>query len=205
MILTRSPEPVQRPPRRLLIAVLAAVGLSALPAFGAAGQATAAVAKSGPARSAPDAVIDRLTGAHPESALRLLPADFPALMGYRPVISAGLPIHPGGGCSSPVPLPGRFEPLCRSHDFGYDVLRYAALRGAPVKAGARSRLDAALVRAMHRSCSNPLCHLTAEAGRAGLAVNTWRQRGGPPVPESGWTILASVLTAPVTPGPGASR
>ena len=122
------------------------------------------------------------------------PAGFTDRFGYRPVVEDGRPVNPAGSCSSPVPLPHRFESACRAHDYGYDLLRYAEATGTAVPSGTRARLDAALVDDMHRRCTNPLCHAAAEASRLGLAVNTWRQRGAAPVGENGLEIAASLVT-----------
>ncbi|RRQ00069.1 hypothetical protein CXF43_09290 [Corynebacterium bovis] len=71
----------------------------------------------------------------------------------------GHPENPGGGCSSPVPLPARFEPACRTHDLGYDLLRVAGRRGEPVPPAIRRGLDRQLADRMHAACD--------AAGRAG--------------------------------------
>ncbi len=137
--------------------------------------------------------LEALVGSRPASALALIPADFPARLGYRPALEDGLPVNPGGSCSSPVPLPARFAAACRMHDFGYDLLRYAEQTRTPLPPHIRARLDARLVSAMHRSCTDPACHSAAELSRAGLALNTWRQRGGAPVRETGAQITLSVV------------
>ena len=120
-----------------------------------------------------------------------VPAGFAEHLGYRPGLEDGRLVNPAGSCSSPIPLPRRFEPACRAHDYGYDLLRHADATGTPVQAGLRARLDADLVADMHRSCTNPLCHVAAEVSRAGLALNTWRQRGAAPRPETGLDLAGS--------------
>lgn len=139
-----------------------------------------------------------LTGPRHRAALDALPADFAAVMGYRPVVVDGYPINPSGDCSSPIPLPGQFEILCKSHDFGYDLLRYADHAGTPLGPWARESLDALLISRMHAACADPLCSAAADLSRIGLAANTWRQSGGPPVAgESAMTITATVLNRAV--------
>lgn len=130
--------------------------------------------------------------AEPPATAAAPPSGFADRFGYRPVVVDGRRENPGGSCSSPVPLPRRFEPACRAHDYGYDLLRYAEAAGTGVRPGARARLDAELIGDMHRRCTNPLCHAAAEMSRVGLAVNTWRQRGQAPHPESGLEIAASL-------------
>ncbi|WP_342004095.1 hypothetical protein [Corynebacterium bovis] len=80
-------------------------------------------------------------------------------LGYEPTVADGHPENPGGGCSSPVPLPARFEPACRTHDLGYDLLRVAGRRGEPVPPAIRRGLDRQLADRMHAACD--------DAGRAG--------------------------------------
>lgn len=138
------------------------------------------------------AAVVALTGPRPMTALHAL-GDPEHVLGYRPSIVDGHPANPHGGCSSPVPMPGRFEPLCRIHDLGYDLLRAAARAGHPLGPWARLRLDASLVAAMDDSCRDPLCRAAAETARVALAVNTWRQRDGVPVVESTQTIATSVV------------
>lgn len=126
------------------------------------------------------AAVTALVGTDHARALQLLPPDFEAVMGYRPQPDDGYPIDPDGSCSSPVTLPSIFEPLCKTHDFGYDLLRYADRTGAPLGAWARLALDRMLVERMSAACSDEACSAAAEATRVGLAVNTWRQSGGAP-------------------------
>ncbi|GAC83638.1 hypothetical protein [Gordonia paraffinivorans] len=137
-------------------------------------------------------VVLTMIGPNPAHALEVLPASFEPSMGYTPLVEDGFPINPDGDCSSPVPLPDRFTPLCRTHDLGYDVLRAAARTGHPLDAWARLSLDRMLIDRMHRSCTDPACHAAAQAARIGLAWNTWRQFGGPPV--AGETIPRLVST-----------
>ncbi|MEL4155364.1 hypothetical protein [Corynebacterium bovis] len=73
-------------------------------------------------------------------------------LGYEPTVVDGHPENPGGGCSSPVPLPARFEPACRTHDLGYDLLRVAGRRGEPVPPAIRRGLDRQLADRMHAAC-----------------------------------------------------
>ena len=133
-----------------------------------------------------------LTTGHEDRVDRELPAGFAATMGYRPRLEDGYPVNPAGGCSSPVTLPRRFEVLCRSHDFGYDLLRFAARSGHPLGGWARLRIDRTLVDRMHASCTTPWCDAAASAADMGLRLNTWRQYDGPPTAvESASQIVSS--------------
>lgn len=139
------------------------------------------MAPNPPASDPPAAeVIRRLTGPEPAGAVRTLPTDFARVMGYWPGDDAGYPVNPRGGCSSPVRMPASFEELCRSHDFGYDVLRYAQRTGHPLGPWARLSLDRMLVDRMTRSCADAKCAVWAELARMGVGVNTWREGDGPP-------------------------
>ncbi|NDK91351.1 hypothetical protein GYA93_17450 [Gordonia desulfuricans] len=143
--------------------------------------------------------VQVLTGPDPAATLDALPADFVAVMGYLPVTADGYPTDPGGDCSSPVPMPDRFEPLCRTHDFGYDLLRYAERTGHPLGGWARLAIDAMLVARMHAECDGLFCAMAAESARIGLGVNTWRQYDGPPAPaEDAGDITATMLVRVTT-------
>ncbi|MEH3156820.1 MAG: hypothetical protein PGN29_16360 [Gordonia paraffinivorans] len=143
-------------------------------------------------RTAPGAAVLALTGPHPMDAVAEL-RDARTTLGYSPVVVDGHPANPHGGCSSPVPMPTRFEPLCAVHDLGYDLLRWAARSGHPLGPWARLRLDGELVAAMRRSCHDPTCAAAADLARVGLMVNTWRQHDGVPVVEDTRAIISSVL------------
>ncbi|MDL9935601.1 hypothetical protein QSJ18_02475 [Gordonia sp. ABSL1-1] len=143
-------------------------------------------------RSPYGAVVVALTGDRPEVAIRILPDSFARHLHYRPRLSAGRPVNPRGDCSSPVPLPRRFTDLCRTHDFGYDILRAAAADGRPLGGWARRALDQMLVEQMYASCTNPFCGAAAAAADLGLSWNTWRQRSGVPVPrETSWQLVTT--------------
>ncbi|MDS1117036.1 hypothetical protein RD149_25255 [Gordonia westfalica] len=142
---------------------------------------------AGPVRPEPEdagnpyaAAVVALAGPSPATTVDVLPASFAVHMGYTPTVVAGVPTDPDGDCSSPVPLPVRFTPFCRTHDFGYDLLRAADADGRPLGSWARFALDRMLIDAMQSSCSNPACETAARVARIGLAWNTWRQYGGPP-------------------------
>ncbi|AZG48825.1 hypothetical protein D7316_05446 [Gordonia insulae] len=137
-------------------------------------------------------VVWELTGPHPESVFHSLPKSFSTQLGYRPRLAGGYPVDPTGDCSSPIALPRRFDDLCRTHDFGYDVLRFASRDGHPLGGWARLRLDRMLIQRMHASCSSPICDAAAALAEVGLRVNTWRQFDGAPTPaESPIEIVSS--------------
>lgn len=137
------------------------------------------------------AAVRALTDGDGPGALAALPADFAEVMGYPPVLQDGELVRPDGDCSSPVPLPARFEPVCAQHDLGYDLLRYADAQGAPLSGWARVALDEQMTRRMHATCADASAGpdrvtCTGAAAMAGAAVrlNSARQLDAAPV--EGW-------------------
>ncbi|SHN28103.1 phospholipase A2 [Cryptosporangium aurantiacum] len=134
-----------------------------------------------------------------------LPGDFVAVMGYRPVRADGAWGTPRGACSAPTgPTRYDFTTACRTHDLGYDLLRYAARVGQPLGPWARAAIDAAFGRAMDARCAALRgavgCPLAAAAYHAAVVTNSWRQDWREPRPEPvlRWVLIASGLTlAPV--------
>ena len=90
-----------------------------------------------------------------------------------------------------MPLPERFEPLCRTHDFGYDLLRFGAQTGHTAAPWTRRALDGMLVDEMHDSCTNPLCEAAATVADGGLNVNSWRQKWRAPERETTSDLLST--------------
>lgn len=169
-------------PRRFFTAVLLAVAMLAVLSPSTARTAGPDVGTSGDRATAD--VVTALVGDDPAHALVRLPAAFASTMGYVPVVEqmsdGRYPANPRGSCSSPVPLPQRFESLCRTHDLGYDLLRYAQRAGHPLGGWARTELDAMLIRRMVASCGDDVCVASARVAQVALALNTWRQYDGPP-------------------------
>lgn len=141
--------------------------------------------------------------------ISVVPADYAAVMGYRPAVidingslSLGKPI---GDCSSPVHLAFDMEPTCMGHDFGYDLLRYAAAIGAPLGYWARPLIDDWWYAEMHQRCdlahsgvSGLACHGQVLATEAVIDVNSWREGDGPPIEENPWRYLGALVLLPVT-------
>lgn len=113
-----------------------------------------------------------------------------SVTGIAPAVEGGRLAHPGGGCSSPVPLPRDFEPACRIHDLGYEVLRAAGTSGAPLPARARRELDRRFGRDLHRACDpvgsppDRACGMVARIAYLVVRANSLRQRDGVPVDEA---------------------
>lgn len=145
-------------------------------------------------------------GPHPD-ALARLPKDFTALSGVTP---GALPardgtvraVHVDGGCSTPWGDDNTkwdYAVPCKAHDLGYDLLRYADRKGHPLGPEVRESLDDRLSYDMHHTCDlNPVnsaltCRVVASLYAAGLVVNSWHQRWGPPVGDPIGPMVAGVL------------
>ncbi|MFG1639954.1 phospholipase [Amycolatopsis sp. NPDC049252] len=145
-------------------------------------------------------------GPHPD-ALALLPKDFTALSGVTP---GSMPardgtvraVHVDGGCSTPWGDDNTkwdYAVPCKAHDLGYDLLRYADRKGHPLGPEVREALDDRLSYDMHHACDlNPMdsagtCRVVASFYSAGLVVNSWHQRWGPPVGDPIGPMVAGVL------------
>ncbi|WP_326565643.1 phospholipase A2 [Amycolatopsis rhabdoformis] len=152
--------------------------------------------------------IAALTHPGPQAtALALLPKDFTAVSGITP---GALPardgtvraVHVDGGCSTPWGDDNTkwdYAVPCKAHDLGYDLLRYADKKGHPLDQSVRASLDARLSQDMHHACVvNPMgsagtCQVVATLYSAGLVVNSWHQRWGPPVADPIGPMVAGVL------------
>jgi uncharacterized membrane protein len=140
-----------------------------------AGQPDAARAIAAVTRNAPNAG-------------RQLPADFAAVMGYRPAlvpVSGRIePTRSDGGCSSPFGgTRYHFSGDCKQHDLGYDLLRYANLKGQPLGAWARKAVDAHFSEQLQAQCGPLACQVVADGYADAVDFNSWRQGYGVPVIE----------------------
>lgn len=150
------------------------------------------------------AIIDHLDDGG--SAIQHVPADFPQVMGYQPQLArladgSTRVINPDGSCS----VPGEGQPFdfavpCKAHDFGYDLLRYAARTHSALPATAREDIDARLSSDLHSQCmadrlstTRASCDATVEVFRAGVGFNTWRQTYEAPEDRSGLPRTAGVV------------
>ena len=226
-----APAAPRRPSWRLATAVvLAVIALGLLvvrvdamprtppglvPASPSTGQAAAAASPlgRGPAAAAVTALATAPAGRDP---LAAVPADFASVMGYTPVPTrmadgAIRLAKPTGACSAPAGgAPFGFEQVCKVHDYGYDLLRYAEAGGQHLTAEARRQVDAIFDHDLHARCratthglARTGCHLVAEGFTAAVSFNSWRQHYGNPARESlpGWTLglALPVLAAPFLP------
>ncbi len=196
--------------RRLTTSAWLALLVLAVTGFGFLASRSAAPPEQGPptgdvaaAQRAVEALLEPESSA---TALELLPADFTEVTGVAPgraVARDGTvrAVHVDGGCSTPWgddDTRWDYGTPCKSHDLGYDLLRYAEQKGHPLAPEFRAALDHRLSADMHGTCeSNPqnsgrLCSAVASLYTAGLDVNSWHQRWGPPVGEPIAPMLAGV-------------
>ncbi len=154
-----------------------------------------------PSRPAADAV-HALVALPPHAVLHRLPSDFAAINGYRPQIRHGHAVDPTGGCSSPVPLPREFDPICRQHDLGYDLLRTADATGGTLPAEARHTLDRQFSAETHRACRERTsavrraeCGVWADVATGAVEFNSWRQHWSTPSAETPVSLTAIVAAS----------
>lgn len=192
---------------RVVLALAAIVA-----AFAVTGAGTHQPETAGPENPAAARAVAVLTGLADGDLTTALPADFREVMGYEPtaVTSAGgarMYLKPAGDCSSPFgPTTFDFDLVCKQHDFGYDLLRYAARTGGELGPWARRAIDTQLAVTMDEQCAavdrGPACHAVAWAGARGVEINSWRQGYGLPVSEQGAPyVLAIALIAGAVAGP----
>ncbi|MGV9747764.1 hypothetical protein ACWDTG_23085 [Rhodococcus zopfii] len=182
---------------------------AALACVGAAG-APAAEVPTAAEHAAAAATVVALGSGDTDTADAAFPPDFGAMMYYNPIRELGVAgerlSDPDGSCSSPVPLPAVFEPACRTHDLGYDLLRFARDSGGELGPDARRALDRNLTRDLRTACATdrdaaPGCAVAAEVASVAVRVNSWRQQYRAPRPESPLPMvlgLAAVVAAGVT-------
>lgn len=130
--------------------------------------------------------------------LDLVPEDFQDELGYWPIAGIETLANPNGGCSTPGGVgPKIFNDACRTHDLGYDTLRYAETSGSRLGPWARLDLDRRLLDDLIRSCENPTCRTTAAIYYAGVTANSIRQGYTAPSeePTLPWAGLGLALVA----------
>ncbi|QWF82614.1 phospholipase A2 [Amycolatopsis sp. CA-230715] len=205
-----APQPVRRARRRLSTSAWLLVLLVVVGAFGLIASRSAPEPDRGPLTGGPLAAqhaVEQLLqpGAAP-TALAQLPADFTQVTGVRPGSERALDgtvraVHTDGGCSTPWGDDGttwNFTVPCKAHDLGYDLLRYAERQGHPLGPEMRAGLDSRLSADMRATCGiNPqgaqtACEAVASVFTAGLVLNSWHQRWGPPTGEPIGPMLAGV-------------
>lgn len=174
------------------------LGLTALAAAG--GLTLGATPPDAPQEQSPAAAaVHELVTGTAEEALAAVPADFADLRGYRPVIEDGRLVRADGDCSSPVTLPESFTALCQEHDYGYDLLRYAAQADQPLGRWARGAIDEHFAADLPTLCeggpAGASCRRMATLAVAGVELNSLRQ--GDAVPEESTLTNAALATSAV--------
>lgn len=190
------PRPALAVPVRLLVAA----GLLALLPL----TAPSDTGKGDPAAAA---AVRALTAKPGSRAGEQVPPDFAMVLGYTPSVAGSRLVRADGSCSSPVPLPQAFQPACREHDLGYDLLRYAAAVGDPLGPWARAALDRHFADRLEGVCAGTAgiagawCRAQGRLAATGVELNSLRQQGGTPDGSplsAGLTAAAgSVLVLPV--------
>lgn len=143
---------------------------------------------------------------HERATLDLVPTSFDAELGYEPVVEVGVPVNPNGGCSTPGQIgPGSFATACRTHDLGYDMLRFAEVTDARLGAWARLGLDRRLYGDLLRTCATVTCRATATVYFTAVTANSIRQGYVAPMaePTMPWVGVAlSVVGLAMVTAPG---
>lgn len=187
----------------VLAAVLASLALTG------AGQVSPVT--SGPENQAAAHAVAVATGRADGTMADLVPPDFAEVMGYTPeLVLDGVGVRvidPAGNCSSPAGSAGYdFDRACRFHDYGYDLLRYAADRGGELGPWARMAIDDQFGVDLRAHCADPGgspgCRAAAWAGEHAVRINSWRQGYGVPGVENPLPyVAAGVLLLTVCVGP----
>lgn len=169
--------------------------LATLPASAPATERAAAIAIDD--ITSPVAQADPLAG---------IPRDFASTMGYQPTIGyladgSAIAINPNGGCS----IIGGGRPfdlatVCKAHDLGYDILRYARRHGDPLGTEARRAVDSKFTEDLTVQCTSEYqgadqaaCQVMADSFGLGVGFNSWRQLYGPPYAQAGMARTVGVL------------
>jgi hypothetical protein len=149
-------------------------------------QRAAAVAEA-PAGDHGQLMHEYLTGARPP------PADFEQVMGYKPYAiqtKHGQRMQdPFGDASSPGKIgpTKEFDQAAKTHDYGYDLLRYYARKGTPLRPEARKTADAQFRQDIFDYANDQKGLLSRWKYRAwaqiyatAVELNSLRQNYGPP-------------------------
>jgi hypothetical protein len=208
---------MSRAPRRVaaLITLGAAVAVAWIAPTEAASASAASPHRAPTAAAArrsaheAEAAIDEITnpgGTGSADPLASIPPDFASVMGYHPTLARlangeTIAIAPNGGCS----VIGGGEPfdlstVCKAHDLGYDLLRYAHRRGRTLDRSYRLRVDAKFADDLSTQCASDYrgakssaCDAMASTFVAGVGFNSWRQEYGPPIQSSGTVRTIGVI------------
>jgi phospholipase A2-like protein len=190
-----------------LIALGATLAVAWLaPTSTASAAATTPTSMPAPERAAAVAIDDVTAPPSAANPLAGIPTDFFTVMGYRPTLGRlangdVLAINPNGGCS--VIGGGRpfdLSTVCKAHDLGYDLLRYANRQGEDLGEGARVQIDDKFRQDLRTQCEarytgaeSDACDAMAVTFDAGVGFNSWRQQYGPPIVTAGRDRTVGVI------------
>lgn len=179
--------------------VLLAVAVAASFALTGAGQVESpGVPEDSAAAHAVAVLTDEGAGA--ADVATAIPVDFAAVEGYRPVAVTDADgtvrlVDPSGGCSWLGSTSYDFGPACRSHDLGYDLLRYATAKGGSLGPWARRAVDDRFAADLRDRCASvdggAACASLARVTVGAVDFNSWRQGYGNPGDEAVWPYLVS--------------
>lgn len=171
-------------------------------------------ADGGPENAAAAHAVAVLTGIEDGPAEEAVPADFAEVRGYQPQIVTEPDgevrvLRPDGDCSTAFGVTKyNFTNACLTHDYGYELLRYAQEQGGELGPWARVAIDDLLGVDLHRRCDivdgGGGCEALASLGVGVVKANSWRQGQGTPTAEvsgpyvaSAILVLAAIVVPPV--------
>jgi hypothetical protein len=147
-----------------------------------------------PGTDASSPVGEAVTALIEGTGLTTVPPGFEEAMRSR----SDSPAKSDGSCSTPSSYPA-FAEACRTHDLGYDLLRFASATGEPLGPWARLGIDRRFHRDMITACDNLGCRVLAHLYGFGVGLNSVRQGFTTPTEEpiEPWA-MAGLLTVAVT-------
>jgi hypothetical protein len=154
-------------------------------------ESPSALGRSTTAPNVSATAVDALVHQPGDVAMVTIPQGFGRSMGYTPQVQQGLLVDPTGECSGPLTLPTSFDPVCRRHDLGYDLLRYADKSGQPLPTSARRALDDQFDAGLHAACAADDwgCVALADTAATAVRLNSWRQHWAAPWHETPASIV----------------
>lgn len=158
---------------------------------------------AGPENRAAAHAVAVLTGIEDGPVEEAIPADFAKVRGFQPEIVTEPDgevrvLRPDGDCSTGFGATKYdFLHACLTHDYGYELLRYAQQQGGELGPWAREAIDDLLGVDLHRRCDivdgGGACEALASVGVGAVKVNSWRQSQGAPTAEESGPYVVSVI------------
>lgn len=187
------------------------VVVAAAAAFVVTGAGTHHPVTAGPENVAAAQAVAALTTPGTAQTAAILPRDFAEVVGYRPAVvtdadgSAHL-VKPSGECSWIGATSYDFGRACKTHDLGYDLLRYATASGGELGPWARRAIDGQLGEELRARCDaiegGPSCDALAGVTSSAVEANSWRQgQGNPGAERLGPYLVGGALIAAAVAGP----